>query len=417
MSAFRNSAWWYLGLSAYWFATSAKWFILLLVILPGQVEKIIPGGEKSAVWGMVFGIGATWAVIGPSLFGYVSDRLLPRSGTRGPFIAIGCALTCIAFISLSGADAIWKLVLGYLLLQVADDIGTGPYSALIPELVPEQFRGRASGFMGLQTLLAQLTIGISALVLGDTTKIFILLAIFQIVAAIWVLQTIKGAWLVGERAESELSGISGFIKGWIEPWKIPDFFWVWFTRFLNAFGFYFVVQYLRFYLNDVVKEFTIGSLTLKDAGQAANVLALVIVLIGAFGASWAARHTDRLGRKKVIYLAGSLMSVTLFPFAFVPNFTLIVVLAVVFGFGYGMYLSADWALVSDILPKEGNVAKDMGVWQMSNSVVQIFTGAAGSLISAVNKWSFGVGYSTAFVIAGILFFFSTVLIRQVKGST
>lgn len=417
MSAFRNSAIWYLGLSAYWFATSAKWFILLLVILPGQVKEIVPGGEKNTQWGLVFAIGATWAIIGPSLFGYVSDRLMPKLRSRGPFIAIGCALTCIALMALSGADAMWKIIVGYLLLQVADDIGTGPYSALIPELVPEEHRGRASGFMGLQTLLAQLFIGLTALVLGDITKIYILLAILQVIAAFWVIYTIRGAEPVRGYERSELAGVGGFLRGWVEPWKIPDFFWVWFTRFLNAFGFYFVVTYLQFYLGDIVKTFSLGSVTFKDAGEAAKVLALVIALLGAFGATWAARHTDRLGRKKVIYLGGTIMSLTLFPFALVPNFSVIVVLAVIFGVGYGMYLSADWALVSDILPKEGNVAKDMGVWQMSNSVVQIFTGAAGAMIDALNQGAFGRGYSTAFLIAGVLFFLSTVLVRQVKGST
>lgn len=406
-----------MGLSAYWFATSAKWFILLLVVLPGQVKDIVPGGDKSAAWGMVVAIGATWAIIGPSVFGYVSDRLLPRWKSRGPFIAIGCALTCIAFMALSGADTLWKMVLGYLLLQVADDVGTGPYSAFIAELVPEHYRGRASGFMGMQTLLAQLFIGLAALILGNFTLIYILLAFIQIVAALWVLATIRGATPVHGFKTSELAGLKGFARGWLEPWKIPDFFWVWFTRFLNAFGFYFVVTYLQFYLMDVVKTFQVGPLTLSNAGQAANVLALIIALVGAIGAAWAAKQTDRLGRKRVIYYSGGLMSATLLPFALIPSFPLIVGLAVLFGFGYGMYLSADWALVSDVLPKEGNVAKDMGVWQMSNSVVQVFTGAAGAFIAALNRIEPSRGYVVAFLVAGVLFLLSTVLIRQVKGST
>lgn len=420
MSAFSNRTGWYLGLSAYWYATSFKWFILLLVILPNQVKEIVPGGEKGSYWGMVFAIGAVWAIIGPSLFGFISDRMSDRIRSRQQFLAIGSAMTAVALVLLMGADKIWVIVVGYLLLQISDDVGTGPYSALIPDLVPEENRGRASGMMGLLTLIGQLSVGIFALLVGgDVKTIYMGIAVVNILCALVSIWTINGAKPIAEFSSptKRNSSIRDFIRGWIEPWKSRDFFWVWFTRFLNALGFYLVVNYLTYYMSDSVRTFDLGFVKFESGGMATNVLALLISFCGAIGATVAAKKTDKIGRKRVIYIAGTLMAITLVPFALVPDYQVIVALAIIFGIGYGMYLSADWALASDILPDKSQAGKDMGVWQMSNSAVQVFSGAAGTLVDMGNRWRMGGGYMIAFLAAAFFFFLSTVLVRQVKGST
>lgn len=417
MSEFRDKTSWYMGLSAYWFSTSAKWFILLLVVLPGQVEKLVPGGEKGSYWGMVVAIGALWAMVGPSLFGYLSDRLLGKLGNRRIFLSLGAALTVVALVVLMGANEIWVIVVGYLLLQISDDVGTGPYSALIPELVPEDRRGRASGMMGLMTVAAQVFIGLYAIVFRSTAAIYIGLAVLNVLCAVWVLYSIKDARPIREQKPEVQGFFKGFLQGWVDPWKSRDFFWVWFTRFLNAFGFYLVQNYLRYYLTDTVRDFGFLGSGSENAGMATNVLALVISLTGILGAAFASKAADQMGRKKVIYLSGSLMAVLLVPFALVPNFMVILGLACFFGLGYGAYLSADWALASDVLPNKDTPAKDMGVWSMSVTVVQFFTGLVGFLIDSLNRVSAGRGYVVSFLMAATFFFLSTVLVRQVKGST
>jgi hypothetical protein len=47
----------FLRLSAYWFATSFKWFLVLLVLLPAKVAELSPrrrrppGWASSSAWG------------------------------------------------------------------------------------------------------------------------------------------------------------------------------------------------------------------------------------------------------------------------------------------------------------------------------------------------------------------------------
>jgi len=106
----------------------------------------------------------------------------------------------------------------------------------------------------------------------------------------------------------------------------------------------------------------------------------------------------------------------LIPFAFIRDFTTAFFFAGLFGLGYGLYLSADWALVSDVIPDKQAAGTDMGVWQMSISSVQILAGGLGTVIGIMNMQSKDLGYMSGIILAGCLFLLSTVLVRQVKGS-
>ena len=151
----RHGPSWFLRLSAYWFATSFKWFLVLLVLLPAKVAEVSPPEEKASRLGFLFGLGAVMAILGPPVMGYLSDRL----GRRRPFLLWGSLLTAFALLLLVHAPSYTALLFAYLLLQVADDLATGPYSALIPDLVPKGERGAASGYMGVLQVSGQVLAG------------------------------------------------------------------------------------------------------------------------------------------------------------------------------------------------------------------------------------------------------------------
>ncbi len=73
---------WYITLSTYWFATSFKWFLVLLVLLPARVAELVDPAEKATRLGFLFAVGAVMAFVGPPVFGYVSDRFPTRWGKR-----------------------------------------------------------------------------------------------------------------------------------------------------------------------------------------------------------------------------------------------------------------------------------------------------------------------------------------------
>jgi Na+/melibiose symporter-like transporter len=428
-TGYRDTWLWNLGFSAYWFATSWKWYILLLVVIPGQVVDLVTaegaarglaGADlesyvqhiKNTKWGLVVLFGAVWALFGPMIFGGWSDRLRSRFGHRQPFIAAGAALTCVALFVLADAPSYWVLVLGYLLLQFSDDVGTGPYSAMVPEIVPEEHRGRASSVMSMLQLLGQIGSAVTALVLGEVKLIYVGVGLVNLLCALWTVWTIRGV----RPASAAVEDREFFLTKWLRPFKTRDFVWVWFTRLLSALGFFLVTQYIRNFLTDAYSSYVFFGVDLGSAGDAVNVLGLTMSLFGAFGATYAARHADRIGRKRLIYVSGVAIFVVMVPFALVRDYTLAWALAAVFGAGYGLYISADWALVSDVIPNKGAAGVEMGVWASSVVSVQLLSGAFGSVIDVLNRQAALLGYMTAVVTAGCLFLASTMLVKQVRGS-
>ena len=404
----RGLGWWLTKLSAYNFATSAKWFILLIAVLPGQVEKIVPQGEKNSSWGLVFGLGAIWAILGPSLFGYWSDRVQHRR----TFVLYGAALTLVALGVLATANSLVTLAIGYLMLQISDDVGTGPYGAVIPELVAKPFRGLASGVLNLATLVSHIFIAVAALAVGGSpTIVHGTLAVITLLGAVISYKAMSAErqipWSPQPHREPFLTGL---VKGWLQPWRRRDFVWVWVTRFLVALGIYLVQPYLKFYLTDAFDSYALFVVEVPSASMATTVIALTISLFGMLSATYAGRASDRIGRKSVMYVSGAVMAAALVAFLLAPNFSLLWVCAALFGVAYGAYLSAAMALAVDVLPDESTYGKDMGVWQMSTSSTQILAGATGLIVDAGNRSAPLMGYRISFGLAAFIFVLSAALV-------
>ncbi|MGE0002475.1 MAG: MFS transporter [Fimbriimonadaceae bacterium] len=409
---YRDTWAWNLGFSAYWFAVSYKWFILLFVLLPLQVREFVPEGSHNSAWGAVYGIGAVWAIVGPVLFGAWSDRADSRWGHRRPFILVGALLTLVALGVLVSAPSLMVFAVGYLLLQVADDVGTGPYGGMVPELVPVASRGRASAAMVLLQRLAEVASAIAAIILVANGRIYAGIAVVTLAGAALTLWTLRGH----RRHTPPPKDRPGLAQVWIEPWKSADFRWVWANRALTALAFALVTNYLVNYLTDEFASFRIFDYDAKTPAGAANVLAVTVAMFGAAGALLAGRLADRIGRKHVIYLSAVLVLGALGPLALTRDLTLIWLLALPFGVGFGLYSSADWALASDVIPHLDRAGSQMGLWTSSLTSVQLVVGAAGFLVDSLNQVRPGAGYTAMFWISGALFLVGTVLIRLVRGS-
>ncbi|MBS1722016.1 MAG: MFS transporter [Armatimonadetes bacterium] len=413
-SYYRNTWLWNLGFSAYWFATSYKWFILLLVVVPAQVKAIVPEGEKNSAWGTVYALGALWGTLGPALFGGWSDRFDSKWGHRQPFIFWGAVISVGALLFMMNAATLPLLIVGYFLLQLGEDVGQGPYAAMMPEIVPEEHAGMASSVMNLLQSLARLVAGLAYAVWQTVPATYIAVAVVQILGAGTTLATVKNV-----RRSKPVSEIprSSFWARWLAPWKSPDFRWVWITRFLSTLAFAMVSNYLLFYLTDMFRSYKVFGYDLKTPEVAVTALALFMSVLGVVGAGIASRLADSWGRKPLVYLGGFVIFAVLVPFALARNLDVIFLLAVPFGIGFGIYVSADWALATDVLPDRDEAGTQMGVWSMSMSSVQIFVGAAGPLVDWGNRFGHGFGYIGVIWTAGLIFVVSTALIKNVRASS
>lgn len=398
---------WLIGISAFWFATSYKWFLVLVFLLPGQIAQVVPGGEKGAYWGAVFGTGALWAVVGPAIFGDYSDR----TGDRRPFIIAGSLMTAAALFLLYNSTAIWMFAAGYLLLQISDDLATGPYSAVIPEVVPQESRGSASGVMGTAMSLSQVVAVLAVLAIGGSRLgLYVSIGLLNIGTALVSVRLLK-------RGKPRSGRSISFVAGWLSPWKHNDFRWVWLTRFLATLGFYLVIPYANYYIRDMIPVYRLFGFQLGSAQTATAVLALIMAVAGATGAALGGPLIDRVGRKPLTYAGATVMACGLLAMLALPGMLLLSAFAILVGLGYGVFQTANWAMVSDVLPEKEGLGRDMGIWQMSISSVQILAGGAGLLLTYGNAARPGFGYQILFLLAGITVALGGFVSKFVRGSS
>jgi MFS family permease len=82
-----------------------------------------------------------------------------------------------------------------------------------------------------------------------------------------------------------------------------------------------------------------------------------------------ARLSDRFGRKPVLYGGMALTAFGLAGLALAPSPTVAIILFIPAGLGIGSFLSVDWALMTDVIPKHTS-ARYMGVLNAGTAMAE-----------------------------------------------
>lgn len=323
-------------LSAFWFGTAFHWLLLLLILLPANVVRFVGEGQKGTYLGVLLLVGALIALVLPPLVGAHSDR----TGRRVPYIRLGVgvnlaglAVMAFAATSLGGVGGFWVYVLGFLLVQFGNNYATAPYSALIPQLVPPEQRGRYSGVMAMLQAVGQLLGAVAAFVIGLLNlPVIVSFALIAAVLLIPALVTLRG---VPEAAGAAPQAVKGPTLSWRELFAHQPFLWVFVTRVLFALGQYSVQPFLQYYNADVLRQ--------SDAETSTSIMLVCIIVGSIASAVVGGRVSDRIGRKPVIYVAGGVMAAAALGLLVAPSYPVALALAVAFGVGFGAFTSVDWA--------------------------------------------------------------------------
>jgi len=389
--------WRFFPLSAYWFGFSFHWFLLLPILMPADVARFVGEANKGAYLGWMAGSLAIIPLVLPPFIGVWSDRL----GKRFPLMIWGTVVNVAGLLVMLFAPGYWIYALGYLLVQTGNSLASTPYTALIPDTVPAQQRGAASGVQGFFQLSSQIAGGLAALALGGSRQ-----GQFVAIIVVLLLATFVTLYFVQE------PGVRRDTKQRID-WRVYfrppyyDFRWVFLTRALMESGRFAIQPFLLFYLRDVIK-----------VGNAMQALALILMLLSVTAAATSiagGRWSDRVGKKPVIYFAGLLTALAGLGFSLTHSFTVTVIIALIFGLGYGAFVSVDWALATSVLPDKTTHARDMGVWHIALVFPQLFQGLFGQILDAGNRASLNGGYPILFAIAVTFFVLGTVFISRVRG--
>jgi MFS family permease len=399
------------ALSAFWFGSNFLWIPLTTILIQDQVIRLVPDESKNTAIGVAIGIGGFLAMLVPPLVGAWSDRLQTRFGRRRPIIVAGTLLTFPGLILLMTANNYLQLVVGYVIVQFFFNAAGAAYAGIIPDVVPAQQFGKASGFLATMTQLGTGGGLAVASLLGANRAIYLVMIAVVLITLIPTIWAARGEGVTPiERAVS--SPIAEKIREFLRPLHEGDFAWVVFTRLMISSGITAILYYLLPFFKDVVLH----------GGEAdtftSNWLLVVVATALPFG-FFGGLLSDRLRRRKVfVYLAGGAQAfVAVIFIAFYPTaIPLVFGLGIAYGVGYGLYFAVDWALACDTLPDKRKSAKDMGLFHIALTMPQaIIPLVGGGVIDYFNNHvAPNSGYRVLFSSAVVFLFVGTILVSRIK---
>ncbi|HVC78276.1 MAG TPA: MFS transporter [Candidatus Micrarchaeaceae archaeon] len=401
------------ALSAFWFGMNFLWIPLTTVLIQAQVDQVVTKGSQNTAIGLALGIGGVLAMAVPPLVGAWSDRLNTRFGRRRPIMIAGTLLTIPGLLILMAANNYPEIVIGYAIIQFFFNAAGAAYAGIIPDVVPAQQVGKASGFLATMT---QLGIGGGLGVTSVMSHNRLIYLVMGVVAALCLIPTVWAAQSEGLEpiVPPPHRPLAETIREFLRPLHEGDFAWVVFTRLMVSSGITVVLYFLVNFFGDVV--LTPGT----DAAKFTDNWLLVVVLTALPFGFFGGQISDRIRRRKIfVYLAGAAQSfVALVFIVFYPkSVPLVYALGVAYGVGYGLYFAVDWALACDTLPDKTKSAKDMGLFHIALTLPQaILPLFGGALIDYLNKHvAANSGYRVVFSSAVLFLFVGTVLVSRIKA--
>jgi len=411
-----------LTLSLLWFSLNFQTAALLPIVIPAQLLLFITPGavgnaSQAVALGALSALGALIALVAQPLTGAASDRNRSRFGRRRPYVVAAGAIYLVGILTLAWAPGFVIFALGFVLAQIAANVGTAAYQGLLPDRVPVEQRGSASGFLGLMTILGNVGSLVAAgFLLGSVVSGPGLAAAVRSGAArfyalgIAVLLIGTFVTVVGIREEPvrALETQPRFLELWLEPLRHANFRWVFLTRVSVMLGLTLFLTFIEYYFANVAHVTNFVQST-----AAVALLALGGALVGALTLGMV---SDRIGRVGIVAVATGLMTLAALAFVIAPHLPLWP-LGLVFGAGYGAYTSVDWALAVDSLPVLGAAGKDLGVWSIASNLPAVLAPLVGSLVigggSALGI-STEAAYRSVFALAGVFLLLGAVFVLKVQ---
>jgi len=443
------------------------------LIVPLLVQKFVGPEQQATAFGRLRLYTLMVALLVQALIGMLSDRSTLRWGRRRPFILVGTLLNMAGMVAIGLASGYWFLFGAVMLSQIASNVAHGAEQGLIPDLVPKDHRGRFSGAKSVMELLpviiVALTIGTliaegqmwagilvatGILFLSMTITMFVReeplreppgpldwkplgrLVAMTLVFLIVILglgEGVEGISRLLDNVDSVTTllivmGIAGLLAmvaavvvgvwacvrisiGREKARRYPSFTWWVINRLafligansLSAFAIYFLQARMGLQ----------GEAAAKPAAQLMMVIGILILLC-ALLSGWL---TDRVGRKRLVALSGIAAAVGVLVLVLAPNMTVIYVGGCIIGAATGTFFTANWALGTDVVPKE-EAGRYLGISNLAGAGAGAVGGYIGGPIADYFTvhvpQSPGLGYLLIFAIYGVLFFLSAFVLSQVQ---
>jgi len=384
------------------------------VMLALQLQDITPR-HKIVALGVVTALNAVASALATPVVGALSDRtahgrrLGRLGGRRHRWTLFMVLLSAVCLGLLAKAGTVVVVAVLWFLFGAFQNGEYASLSAAIPDHVPVRQRATVSGWVGMPIALG-LVLGTVLVVdvLGqDLFTGYITLAVLMVVLALPFVLFTPDHPLAPEHREP-FSWRRLRSAYWISPREYPDFGWAWLTRFLTTLAIAMGTLYLLYFLRDKVHYARLFP------GQTAadGLLILILIYTGCVVVTSIVGGiiSDRRGRRKMLVtLSGLLMAAAALLLTFWETWPAALLAAVLFGLGYGCYIAVDQALITQVLPKAHNRAKDLGI--INIAIVcpyAIGAGIAAPLVSLA-------GYPALFAATAVVAIAGAIGVWQIKS--
>lgn len=373
---------------------NAQYAALASVVVPALLARADEASKETSLAVVMTASSLVTLVVHP-LAGAWSDRSRSRWGRRTPWIVGGALASAVAIVGLGQAATVVAVGLGWLIVQPLLNIVEAPLDAVLADRVPAADRPRISAFYG-GGAAAGLAVGamVAGVLVGRITLLTGVLAAVLVVAMVGFVVVNPDRTTAPPRST----------LAWREAWAARDFRLVLAARFALVLGHQLVLGYLLYIVMDR---------TGRDVDAAGG---LVTVLVGAhigcivLGAVVAARVV-RGRRVPAVIVATAIVAGGLALPVLLPGLPGLAAYAVVSGVGRGVYLTADLALMLDVLPSSADHGRDLGVLGLATILPQSLAPAVAGALLAIT----GDAYTVLFAVAVVLVLASIPVIARVRG--
>lgn len=380
-----------LTLSVYWFGILTIWGGLNGVILPARVDAIDPA-NVGVLLAIMNGAAVVMAIVVQPTIGVISDYTASRWGRRKPYIVIGALLDVVFLAGIAFSQSYLAILAFLVLLQFSSNFAQGPFQGYVPDLVPARQVGLASGLMGVMIVLGQIAgVGIATLGNPDALPLATLgLGVIEVATMIVLVASVDEGRVAPSRPGS-----------W---WRVATSAWG--TDILGERNVLWLLLVRLLFLG-AVNVTALGLLYFERShGQPSDgadttlfVTTLVVGLATAAAALPGGRLSDRYGRRPMIWIACVVGSLGLAGVVVAPTPELAIAAFIPFGLGVGIFLSVDWALMTDVIPKH-TTGRYMGILNAGTAAAgPVFLIVAGFALDRVGAIDLGAGPRAAMAVA------------------
>ena len=456
----------YITVNIYWLGLNFLTGSLTPIILPYLVQQFVPQALKNTYYGGLRTAGLIVAILVQPLAGLLSDRSTLRWGRRRPFILLGTILDLVFLTLVALSGNYWMLFIAVLFLQFSSNIAHGALQGLIPDLVPQEQRGRASGVKAVMELLPVVLLPLLGIgVLVDQGRIWAALLVVMIALLVAMLLTmtvheeplrerpempirprvarIVLLTLIFVVATSVFGGLVGFVGALLMGREVLQLMAVGLAGLLAMAGaiivgvwlsarvgigeemerhssfVWWVVNRLLFFaavssIQGFAQYFLQDVLEVPNPAQATTVLIAVLgvfTVIAALGGGFLA---DRFGRRRLLMLSGVVAGAGTFLLVFSVNLFMVYLSGFFIGVAAGVFVTTNWALGTDLVPPE-EAGRYLGISNLAGAGAGVVgAGIGGPLADFFNMSSPGLGYLVVFAIYGVCFLLSSVTLLKVQ---